>query len=124
MRELPEAWNAGMEQRLEVRPGGAAEGCLQDIHWALGSFGYFPSYVLGAVIAAQLWESLRNTDPEVEQQIARGEFGGLFSWLRENVHSLGAKVSVNELMKDAPGHTLSAAALLRYLEGKYLESAA
>src|ERR1022692_3050340 len=123
VRELPEAWNAGMEQRLEVRPGGAAEGCLQDIHWALGSFGYFPSYVLGAVIAAQLWESLRNNAPDIEQQIARGEFGGLFSWLRENVHALGAKVTVNELMKQATGQPLSAAALLRYLEAKYLEGA-
>jgi len=123
VRELPEAWNSGMEQRLEVRPGGAAEGCLQDIHWALGSFGYFPSYALGAVIAAQLWESLRNSVPDLELQIARGEFGGLFGWLRDNVHAMGAKVSVNELMKQATGQPLSAAALLRYLEAKYLEAA-
>ncbi len=123
VRELPEAWSAGMEQRLEVRPTGAADGCLQDIHWALGSFGYFPSYVLGAVIAAQLWESLRNGVTDLEQQIARGEFGGLFGWLRENVHALGAKVTVNELMKQATGQPLSAAALLRYLEAKYLEGA-
>jgi len=123
VRELPEAWSSGMEQRLEVRPTGAADGCLQDIHWALGSFGYFPSYVLGAVIAAQLWESLRNGVTDLEQQIARGEFGGLFGWLRENVHALGAKVTVNELMKQATGQPLSAAALLRYLEAKYLEGA-
>ncbi|HXR20906.1 MAG TPA: carboxypeptidase M32 [Steroidobacteraceae bacterium] len=123
VRELPEAWSSGMEQRLEVRPTGAADGCLQDIHWALGSFGYFPSYVLGAVIAAQLWESLRNGVTDLEQQIARGEFGGLFGWLRENVHALGAKVTVNELMKQATGQPLSAAALLRYLEAKYLQGA-
>ncbi|HEY2418267.1 MAG TPA: carboxypeptidase M32 [Steroidobacteraceae bacterium] len=122
VRELPEAWSKGMEQRLGVRPTGAADGCLQDIHWALGSFGYFPSYALGAVIAAQLWESLRNNVPDLEQQIARGEFGGLFGWLRENVHALGAKVTVNELMKQATGQPLSAAALLRYLEAKYLEN--
>ena len=122
VRELPEAWNAGMEQRLEVRPSGAAEGCLQDIHWALGSFGYFPSYALGAVIAAQLWESLRSHIPEIEQQIARGEFSGLFGWLREHVHGLGAKVTVKELMKDATGQPLSATALLRYLDHKYLET--
>ncbi len=121
VRDLPAAWNAGMEQRLEVRPAGAAEGCLQDIHWALGSFGYFPSYVLGGVIAAQLWESLRGHLPDLEQQIARGEFQGLFGWLRENVHGLGAKVTVKALLKDATGQPLSAAALLRYLEHKYLE---
>ncbi|HEV7986319.1 MAG TPA: carboxypeptidase M32 [Steroidobacteraceae bacterium] len=123
VRDLPEAWSLGMEQRLEVRPTGAADGCLQDIHWALGSFGYFPSYALGAVIAAQLWESLRNGVPELEAQISRGEFEGLFSWLRENVHSMGAKVPVNELMKQATGQPLSAAALLRYLESKFLEGA-
>jgi len=121
VRELPEAWNVAMEQRLEVRPKGAAEGCLQDIHWALGSFGYFPSYMLGAVIAAQLWESLRSHSPDLEQQIGRGEFGGLFAWLREHVHGLGAKVTVKELMNSATGQALSANALLRYLESKYLE---
>jgi carboxypeptidase Taq len=121
VRDLPAAWDEGMVQRLEVRPGGAAEGCLQDIHWALGSFGYFPSYVLGAVIAAQLWESMRGSLPDLEQQIARGEFEGLFGWLRENVHGLGAKVSVKALMKEATGQPLSAAALLRSLEHKYLE---
>jgi carboxypeptidase Taq len=123
VRDLPDAWSAGLEQRLEVRPTGPADGCLQDIHWALGSFGYFPSYALGAVISAQLWESLRNSTPELEGQIARGEFGGLFAWLRENVHAMGAKVRVNELMKQATGQPLSAAALLRYLEGKFLEGA-
>lgn len=123
VRDLPEAWSAGMDQRLEVRPSGPADGCLQDIHWALGSFGYFPSYALGGVIAAQLWESLRSHVSELDLQIERGEFGGLFGWLRENVHALGAKVTVNELMKQATGQPLSAAALLRYLESKFLEGA-
>ncbi|HEX4051635.1 MAG TPA: carboxypeptidase M32 [Steroidobacteraceae bacterium] len=122
VRDLPQAWNEGMEQRLEVRPSGANDGCLQDIHWALGSFGYFPSYVFGAVIAAQLWESLRARLPEMDVQVGRGEFSGLFGWLRENVHSLGAKVTAKELMKNATGQPLSANALLRYLEHKYLES--
>jgi len=124
VRDLPEAWNTGMEQRLEVRPTGAADGCLQDIHWALGSFGYFPAYALGAVIAAQLWERLHADLPEAEEQIARGEFTGLFDWLRERVHSLGAKVTVKELMKHATGQPLSASAALRYLEAKYLEPSA
>jgi carboxypeptidase Taq len=124
VRDLPEAWNAGMEQRLGIRPGNDLEGCLQDIHWAVGSFGYFPSYALGAVIAAQLYESLRAEVPELDEQLSRGEFGGLFGWLRTHVHSLGAKVPVQELLKAATGKPLAATAYLRYVETKYLESTA
>ena len=86
VRDLPEAWNAGMEQRLGIRPPNDMEGCLQDIHWAIGSFGYFPSYALGAVIAAQLSESLRIDVPALDEQLARGEFSGLLEWLRTNVY--------------------------------------
>ncbi len=76
------------------------------------------------MIAAQLWESLRTHLPDIEQQIARGEFSGLFGWLREHVHGLGAKVTVKELMKEATGQPPSATALLRYLDAKYLEEPA
>jgi len=121
VRNLPEAWNDGMEQRLGIRPTNDAEGCLQDIHWSVGSFGYFPSYALGAVIATQLYESLRNDVPELDEQIANGEFGGLFGWLRTNVHGVGAKVSVQELLTAATGKPLAATSFVRYVEGKYLE---
>jgi carboxypeptidase Taq len=119
--DLPAAWDAGMEQRFGARPATVSEGCLQDVHWALGLFGYFPSYVLGSAIAAQLWESVRAQVVDVEQQIARGQFDGLFGWLRDNVHGYGAKLPVKELIKQATGQALSANALLRYLENKYLE---
>ena len=121
VRDLPEAWDAAMEQRFGARPVNYAQGCLQDVHWALGSFGYFPSYAVGAVIAAQLWESLRVSLPEIEEQIGRGEFGTLFGWLREHVHGLGAKVPVKELVQQATGQPLGATAFLRYLDAKYLE---
>jgi carboxypeptidase Taq len=124
VRDLPEAWNAGMEQRFGSRPSGAADGCLQDMHWALGSFGYFPSYALGLVIAAQLWEALRVQLPEVDAQLARGEFGSVFGWLRENMHGFGAKLPVKDLIKQASGQPLGANALLRYLQGKYLAGTA
>ncbi len=124
VRDLPAAWNAGMEQRLGIRPGNDADGCLQDIHWAVGSFGYFPSYALGAVIAAQLYESLRADVPDLDEQIGRGEFGGLFGWLRTHVHGVGAKVTVHELMKEATGKPLSATGFVRYVEAKYLENTA
>jgi carboxypeptidase Taq len=119
--DLPEAWNTRMADRLGVRPSSDAEGCLQDVHWAVGSFGYFPSYVIGAVIAGQLYESLRADRPELDEEIAAGQFVGLFDWLRQNVHGLGASVSTPELIKNATGKPLSAAAWLRYIEGKYLE---
>jgi carboxypeptidase Taq len=124
VRDLPEAWNAGMEQRLSVRPASDVEGCLQDIHWAVGSFGYFPSYALGAVLAAQLYESLRADVPGLDEQLARGEFSGLLGWLRTQVHGLGAKVPVQELLKSATGKPLSATSFVRYVEAKYLESTA
>ncbi len=124
VRDLPDAWNTGMEQRLGIRPGNDTEGCLQDIHWAVGSFGYFPSYALGAVIAVQLYDSLRAELTGLDAEIARGEFSSLFGWLRSHVHGVGAKVSVQELLKGATGKALSAAPFVRYLEGKYLEGAA
>jgi carboxypeptidase Taq len=113
-----------MEQRFANRPAGAADGCLQDMHWALGSFGYFPSYALGFAIAAQLWEALRSQLPEVDELIGRGEFAPVFPWLRDNMHGYGAKLPIKELVKQATGQALSANALLRYLQGKYLAESA
>lgn len=123
IRSIPEAWNTFMENRLGIRPANDTEGCLQDIHWAVGSFGYFPSYALGGMIAAQLWESLHAQHPTIEDEIAAGQFAPLFEWLRQNVHGQGARITIQDLMKNATGKPLSAASALRYLEAKYLEAA-
>jgi carboxypeptidase Taq len=120
--DLPEAWNANLEQRLNIRPTNDVDGCLQDIHWAVGHFGYFPSYVLGAVIAGQLNEAMRSARPSLDEEIAAGHFGGVMDWLRDNVHGVGARLPVQELIKQATGKPLTAAAYLRYLEAKYLET--
>ena len=120
--DLPEAWNANLEQRLNIRPTSDLDGCLQDIHWAVGHFGYFPSYVLGAVIAGQLNEALRSERPSLDAEIAAGQFGGVMDWLRDNVHGVGARLPVQELIKQATGKPLTASAYLRYLESKYLEA--
>ena len=120
--DLPEAWNTHLEERLSIRPTTDVEGCLQDIHWAVGHFGYFPSYVLGAVIAGQLNEALRIERPSLDAEIAAGQFGGVMDWLRDNVHGVGARLPVLELIKEATGKPLTAAAYLRYLETKYLEA--
>jgi carboxypeptidase Taq len=121
VRDLPEAWRTAFERRLGLRPATDAEGCLQDVHWAIGSFGYFPSYALGSFIAAQLYESLRAESEHFDAEIAAGHFGGLFEWLRQNVHGRGASVGAQELIREATGKTLSAAPWLRYVEAKYLE---
>jgi carboxypeptidase Taq len=122
VRNLRDAWNSGMEQRLGLKPANDLEGVLQDVHWAVGSFGYFPSYALGAVIAAQFFEAIREAVPDIDAQLARGEFAGLMGWLKQNVHGQGARVSTQELLKLSTGKPLTATAALRYLESKYLES--
>jgi carboxypeptidase Taq len=122
VRNLRDAWNSGMEQRLGLKPQRDVEGVLQDVHWAVGSFGYFPSYALGAVMAAQFFDALQTAVPEVEEQIARGEFAGMMGWLRENVHRQGARINAQDLLKQSTGKPLSAASALRYLETKYLDS--
>jgi len=121
VQDLPEAWSEGIYGRLGIRPANDAEGCLQDVHWAVGSFGYFPSYVLGGLIAAQLYENLRNDLPDLDGEIAAGRFGALIGWLRENVHGVGASLSSQQLIEKATGKPLSAAPWLRYAEAKYLE---
>ena len=121
-RDLPEAWNADMEQRSGCARRNDREGCLQDIHWAVGHFGYFPSYALGAVIAAQLYEALRAERPRSTRR-SRAAIRRRVDWLRDNVHGVGARLPVQELMKQATGKPLAAAPQLRYLEAKYLEGA-
>ncbi len=120
VRDLPEAWNDAAERRLGVRPQNDAEGCMQDIHWAVGAFGYFPSYAAGAAIAAQLHEAMRLDLTDLDGQVARGEFKPLFEWLRTQLYSHGSRYSTNELLVQATGKPLGAAAALRYLEHKYL----
>ncbi len=120
--DVPEAWNEALDQRLGLRPANDVDGCLQDIHWAVGHFGYFPSYALGAVIAGQLNEALRTARPTLDEEIAAGQFGGVLEWLRDHVHGIGARLPVKELIQHATGKPLSAAAYLRYLEAKYLEA--
>lgn len=120
VRELRDAWNDLSAERLGLVPASDLEGCLQDIHWALGSFGHFPSYGVGAVIAGQLWEAIREHRPTIDAEIQAGQFAGLLGWLRERVHALGARFGVPELVRHATGRPLSAAPFLRYLERKYV----
>ena len=116
---LPEAWNAGMAELLGVEVPSDRLGVLQDVHWAEGMVGYFPTYLLGSAIAAQLWESLVAATGGVDEAVAGGDFAPIRDWLRENVHRHGRKLLPGELLERATGRGFESAPYLRYLRGKY-----
>ncbi|MBW3572916.1 MAG: carboxypeptidase M32 [Gemmatimonadetes bacterium] len=116
--ELPGAWNERFRADLGLETPSEREGVLQDIHWSMGAIGYFPTYTLGNLYAAQLWEALRGDLPELDDQLRRGEFGGLLGWLRTHVHAHGRRYTAPELCQRATGRPLSHEPLLRYLENK------
>jgi carboxypeptidase Taq len=118
--DLPGAWAEGLRQLLGITPTDDREGCLQDIHWYDGVWGYFPTYTLGALIAAQLFEAAREAIPDVLEAIARGEFSPLLGWLREKVHSKGSLLSTAELVEGATGRPLGTASFERHLHDRYL----
>jgi len=118
--DLPGAWAEGLYQLLGVVPANHREGCLQDIHWYDGVWGYFPTYTLGALIAAQLFEAARAAIPDVLEAIADGEFTPLLGWLREQVHSKGSLLSTAELIENATGRALGTASFERHLRDRYL----
>jgi carboxypeptidase Taq len=118
--ELPGAWAAGMREMLGVAPDNDREGCLQDIHWYDGNWGYFPTYTLGALIAAQLFEAARRDVPGLMQAIADGEFAPLLGWARERVHSKGSLLSTAALVESATGRPLGTASFERHLRNRYL----
>ncbi len=119
--DLPEVWNSKMQEYLGLTPPNDALGVLQDIHWSHGYIGYFPTYTLGNLIAAQWWHKMQGDLPEMEKQIESGQFDDLIGWLRENVHRHGAKFSPVELIQRVTGEGLSAEPYLEYLEGKYTD---
>jgi carboxypeptidase Taq len=119
VEELPQVWNDRMEEYLGVRPENDSEGVLQDIHWADGNFGYFPTYSLGTVISAQLFRSARHEIPDLDEKIENGEFEPLLDWLRENVHRHGQRYRTEELVERATGEKPKADYFLEYAREKY-----
>ncbi len=119
--DLPAAWNERCEALLGRRPASDTEGVLQDVHWSGGAFGYFPSYCLGNMIAAQLWEAVREAMPGLEAGFAQGDFAPLLDWLREKVHAHGKRWPARELVQRVTGRPLSPQPLLAYLENRYAE---
>jgi carboxypeptidase Taq len=117
--DVPAAWAEGMERYLGIRPRDDLEGSLQDIHWSGGDFGYFPSYTLGNVLAAELFEAAAAELGGLEEELGRGEFGPLLSWLREHLHRHGSAFTMHEWLKRELGRDLDPEPYLRYITGKY-----
>jgi carboxypeptidase Taq len=120
LRDLPGAWADGLRTLLGVAPANDRDGCLQDIHWYDGIWGYFPTYTLGALIAAQLFEAARRALPGLAEAIAAGYFAPLLGWLRKNVHEKGSLLSTAELVEAATGRPLGTTSFERHLRTRYL----
>jgi len=119
VKDLPGAWNARMQEYLGLTPPNDALGVLQDIHWADGYIGYFPTYALGNLVSAQLWERVTADIPDLTDQIRSGRFDALLGWLGEKVHRHGAKLEPQELVERVTGSGFDPAPYMRYLRKKY-----
>ncbi len=117
---LPQAWNEKMNELLNVTPPSDKEGVLQDMHWSGGAVGYFPTYALGSIYAAQLFDQLNKDHSETIQKIQHGEFSEILSWLRTNVHQYGRMMTAEDIIKKTCGEGLNAERFTSYLEKKYL----
>lgn len=116
--DLPEAWNERYRTSVGIGVPDDATGCLQDVHWSMGAFGYFPTYTLGNLYCAQLFEQAREDIGDLDESFARGDFDVLKTWLNENVHAHGGRYRAAELCERVTGKPLSPEPLLRHLEGK------
>lgn len=118
LRDVPEAWNARMKDYVGVTVPNDAQGVLQDVHWSQGLIGYFPTYSLGNVISAQIWDKALEAIPDLYAQFERGEFGALREWLRQNLHRHGRKFTPAETLERVVGGPIHVGPYIRYLKGK------
>jgi carboxypeptidase Taq len=119
--DLPELWDAKMEEYLGIRPPGVADGVLQDVHWSAGYIGYFPTYSLGNLLAAQFYNQAVTDLPGIPAQIEQGEFAPLFNWMRENIHNPGCKYTPTELVERVTGGQIRTEPFLKYVRAKYTD---
>ena len=119
--DLPAAWSKKMKEYLGVEPENDTQGVLQDVHWSMGAFGYFPSYALGNLYGLQFWEKLRSDIPQTDKLIAEGNFAPIRAWLRDKIHVWGRRADPRELLRTVTGKDLSAEPFLGYIESKYME---
>ncbi|MDQ7795370.1 MAG: carboxypeptidase M32 [Spirochaetia bacterium] len=119
VEEVPEAWRAKYRELLGIEAPDDRQGCLQDVHWSMGAFGYFPSYALGNLYGAQFWAALKKEIPDVEARISGGDTSAVLAWLRKNVHVQGSRYTPGELVKKVTGQALDPVWFEKYLREKY-----
>lgn len=120
VRDLPAEWNRLSQEIVGLTPENDAQGVLQDIHWSGGAFGYFPSYCLGNMMAAQLWYTVLEDLPNLEKNFTEGDFQPLLQWLRAKIHRHGRRYDTDQMVKHSTGKPLAPDSLLRYLKERYL----
>jgi len=118
VRDIPGAWNSNFERLLGIKVPDDRRGCLQDVHWSFGLVGYFATYTLGNLYAAQFWEKINKDIKDLDRRLARGDFAPLKAWLNKHIHAHGRRYRADELCRKITGKALSADPLMRHLEGK------
>ncbi len=121
IKDMPEAWNSKYEQYLGLRPNTDSDGCLQDVHWSMGSIGYFPTYSMGNILSYQIWNALEKDVPNTEELMMKGEFEPILHWLQKNIYSQGRKFTPKQLILNATGEPMNAKYYLDGLGAKYRE---
>lgn len=117
--DLPRVWNQKMEELLGITPKNDSQGCLQDIHWSMGAFGYFPTYALGNLYASQFFEPFEKEHPDWEKRVEKGEFEFIKNWLTENIHVHGRRYNSRELLKKVSGKAFTSEPFEKHLSDKY-----
>lgn len=121
VKDIPELWHQKMTEYLNINTGNDyANGCMQDIHWPMAAFGYFPSYTLGAMYAAQLFAALKRQQPDIEQSIHQGQLASVFQWLNDHIWSKASRYPTDELITRATGEPLNGKYLKNHLQRRYL----
>lgn len=120
VEQLPVAWNEAYKKYLGITPPDDAVGILQDSHWSSGAFGYFPSYLLGTMIACQLHQALQNKFPDIAKRVEQGQLAEVRDWLKANVHRFGRGMTTPQIIKHATGKELSSEAFLKFLQERFL----
>lgn len=119
VKDIPEAWNETTRELLGIVPSNNAEGCLQDVHWSFGLFGYFPTYALGNLYGSQFWNAMTNQIGDQGANMSAGNFAPILSWLREHIHRHGSAKTAGEIAIDVTGESLNAKYFVNYLKDKY-----
>jgi carboxypeptidase Taq len=118
-KDLPEAWNAKYQEYLGITPPNDAQGCLQDVHWSMGSMGYFPTYSMGNLLSSQFWAAMKADVGDQDALMAKGEFAPILGWLQEKIYSKGSTIPPQELVMQVTGKPMGPEDYMAALTAKY-----